>query len=44
VRAYSRTPRAANPIRMTAIQMPTSPNASFARPYAPAIRGGASLG
>ena len=44
VRAYSRTPRAANPIRMTAIQMPTSPNASFACPYAQAIRGGASLG
>ena len=44
VRAYSRTPRATNPIRMTAIQMPTSPNASFARPYAPAIRDGASLG
>jgi hypothetical protein len=44
MRAYSRTPRATNPIRMTAIQMPTSPNASFARPYAPAIRDGASLG
>jgi hypothetical protein len=44
VRAYSRSPRVTNPIRMTAIQMPTSPNASFARPYAPAIRIGASLG
>ena len=44
VRAYSRSPRTTNPIRMTAIQMPTSPNASFVRPYARAIRVGASLG
>ena len=44
VRAYSRSPRVTNPIRMTAIQMPTSPNASFVRPYARAIRVGASLG
>ena len=44
VRAYSRTPRATNPIRITTIQMLASPKAFFARPYAPAIRGGASPG
>ena len=31
-RAYSRTPKITIPIRINAIQMPASPNASFARP------------
>ena len=44
VRTYSRTPKATSPIRTTTIQIPASPNASFACPQAAAARGGASPG